>query len=174
MQLVTEADGIMQAFNASKIASLICKSSVVHLYLYCNHLSHHVGVEGGHSIDSRMSILRLFYELGVRYLTLTHNCNTPWADNHQQYSQSNVPRIGGLNSFGRDIIREMNRLGMMVDLSHVSKDVMMDALNATLAPVIFSHSSAAGVYNVTRNADDEVLLQLVGVGMLYNPKNILQ
>jgi len=73
MQLVTTADGIMEAFNASKIASLIC-------------------VEGGHSIDSRLSVLRLFYELGVRYLTLTHNCNTPWADNHQQYSQSSVPK----------------------------------------------------------------------------------
>lgn len=121
-----------------------------------------------------MSILRLFYELGVRYLTLTHNCNTPWADNHQQYSQSNVPKIGGLTEFGRDIIREMNRLGMMVDLSHVSKDVMLDAMNVTLAPVIFSHSSAGGVYNVTRNADDEVLLQLVGVGMLHIPKSILQ
>lgn len=61
-----------------------------------------------------MSVLRLFYELGVRYLTLTHNCNTPWADNHNQYSQSNVPKIGGLTEFGRDIVREMNRLGMMV------------------------------------------------------------
>jgi len=141
MQLVTTADGIMQAFNESKIASLIC-------------------VEGGHSIDSRLSILRLFYELGVRYLTLTHNCNTPWADNHQQYSQSNVPKIGGLTDFGREIILEMNRLGMMVDLSHVSKDVMLDALNITLAPVIFSHSSSRAVHNVTRNADDEVLLEL--------------
>jgi len=141
MQLVTDADDIMEAFNASRIASLIC-------------------VEGGHSIDSRLSILRLYHELGVRYLTLTHNCNTPWADNHQQYSQSNVPRIGGLSEFGREIVLEMNRLGMMVDLSHVSKDVMLDALNTTLAPVIFSHSSAKGVYNVTRNADDEVLLRL--------------
>ncbi|KAJ6646285.1 Dipeptidase 2 [Pseudolycoriella hygida] len=138
MQLVTDSDGIMEAFNASRIAS----------------------VEGGHSIDSRLSILRLYYELGVRYLTLTHNCNTPWADNHQQYAQSNVPRIGGLSEFGREIVLEMNRLGMMVDLSHVSKDVMLDALNTTLAPVIFSHSSARGVHNVTRNADDEVLLQL--------------
>jgi membrane dipeptidase len=145
MQLVTTADGIMQAFNASKIASLIC-------------------VEGGHSIDSRLSVLRLFYELGVRYMTLTHNCNTPWADNHQQYSQSNVPKIGGLNKFGKDIILEMNRLGMMVDLSHVSKDVMLDALNVTLAPVIFSHSSSRAVYNVTRNADDEVLLKLKNNG----------
>lgn len=115
MQLVTEADGIMQAFNASKIASLICKSLQCLIQSEYNvALKSVVGVEGGHSIDSRLSVLRLFYELGVRYLTLTHNCNTPWADNHQQYSQANVPRIGGLTQFGRDIIHEMNRLGMMV------------------------------------------------------------
>ena len=96
-----------------------------------------LGAEGGHSIGSSLGTLRLLHVLGVRYLTLTHNDNTPWAD-----SATDAPRVGGLTEFGREVVREMNRLGMMVDLSHVAATTMRAALDATDAPVIFSHSSA--------------------------------
>ena len=94
-------------------------------------------MEGGHSIDSSLGTLRMMHALGVRYLTLTHNENVPWAD-----SATDEPVLGGLSDFGRDVVREMNRIGMLVDLSHVSADAMRDALAVATAPAIFSHSSA--------------------------------
>lgn len=144
MQFVDTADGISAAFRAGKIASLVC-------------------VEGGHSIDSRMAILRLYYEIGVRYLTLTHTCNTPWADQSgvDAVGQENATKVGGLSEWGRSLVLEMNRLGMMVDLSHVSKQVMVDALRVSRAPVIFSHSSAYGVHAHPRNVQDDVLQMVV-------------
>ncbi len=111
-----------------------------------------VGAEGGHSINSSLGTLRQLYELGVRYLTLTHNANTPWAD-----SATDRPAAGGLTSFGREVVREMNRVGMMVDLSHVSTDTMRTALEVAGAPVIFSHSSARAITDSPRNAPDDVL-----------------
>lgn len=114
-----------------------------------------MGMEGGHSIDSSLDVLRGMHRRGVRYLTLTHNENVPWAD-----SATDVPVLGGLSDLGRDIVREMNRLGMFVDLSHVSDDVMRDALSVTTAPVIFSHSSARAVADHPRNVPDDVLASL--------------
>ena len=97
----------------------------------------------------------------MRYLTLTHNENTDWAD-----SATDAPRVGGLSEFGREVVREMNRIGMLVDLSHVSADTMRDALAVTAAPVIFSHSSARAVCDHPRNVPDDVLARLPDNGGL--------
>jgi membrane dipeptidase len=118
-----------------------------------------VGMEGGHSIDSSLDTLRAMHERGARYMTLTHNENVPWAD-----SATDVPALGGLSGFGREVVREMNALGMFVDLSHVSDDVMRDALAVTSAPVIFSHSSTRAVAGHPRNVPDDVLKALPGNG----------
>ena len=114
-----------------------------------------LGAEGGHCIDNSLGVLRAFYRLGVRYLTLTHNQNTDWAD-----SATDEPRHGGLTAFGRAVVAEMNRLGMLVDLSHVAATTMHDTLDATAAPVIFSHSSARAVCAHPRNVPDDVLTRL--------------
>ncbi|MCM6773251.1 dipeptidase [Nocardia sp. CDC159] len=131
-----------------------------------------LGAEGGHSIDCSMATLRALYELGVRYLTLTHNDNVPWAD-----SATDEPKAGGLTAFGREVVREMNRLGMLVDLSHVSPDTMRAAIAVSEAPVIFSHSSARAVCDHPRNIPDDVLTSLPtngGVAMVtFVPKFVL-
>ncbi|MBA8794701.1 membrane dipeptidase [Friedmanniella endophytica] len=118
-----------------------------------------LGAEGGHSIDDSLGVLRDYYRLGVRYLTLTHNENTAWAD-----SATDEPAVGGLGDFGRAVVAEMNRLGMMVDLSHVAATTMRDVLDCTEAPVIFSHSSTRAVCEHPRNVPDDVLEQLPGNG----------
>src|SRR3990167_8453797 len=102
-----------------------------------------MGVEGGHSIDSSLPTLRMLYKLGARYMTLTHNSNTPWAD-----AANDKPEHDGLTAFGETVVREMNWLGMLVDLSHVSPRAMARALNVTEAPVMFSHSSARAICDV--------------------------
>jgi membrane dipeptidase len=114
-----------------------------------------MGAEGGHQIAESLAVLRLYHRLGVRYLTLTHNENTAWAD-----SATDDPVAVGLTAFGREVVAEMNRLGMLVDLSHVSADTMGQALDATAAPVIFSHSSARAVCDHPRNVPDNVLSRL--------------
>ncbi|MCH0538431.1 dipeptidase [Streptomyces sp. MUM 203J] len=130
------------------------------------------GAEGGHSINNSMATLRALYALGVRYMTLTHNDNIAWAD-----SATDEPGVGGLSPFGREVVREMNRLGMLVDLSHVAATTMRDALEATEAPVIFSHSSARAICDHPRNIPDDVLERLPangGVAMAtFVPKFIL-
>lgn len=140
LELVVEPDGAERAFAAGRLASLM-------------------GAEGGHSIACSMAALRTLFALGVRYLTLTHNDNVPWAD-----SATDEPRAGGLTPFGREVVREMNRLGMLVDLSHVSADTMRDALNVTEAPVIFSHSSCRALVDHPRNVPDDVLRRLPATG----------
>src|SRR5262249_1829578 len=111
-----------------------------------------MGMEGGHSIDNSLAMLRMTYALGARYMTLTHTENNDWAD-----SATDKPRHNGLTPFGEDIVREMNGLGMLVDLSHVSDDTMWHALKVSKAPVIFSHSSARAVCDHPRNVPDDVL-----------------
>ena len=116
-----------------------------------------IGAEGGHSIASSLPVLRALHELGVRYMTLTHNRNVPWAD-----SATDEPAAGGLTPFGREVVREMQRLGMLVDLSHVAPATMADALDTAQAPVIFSHSSALALCDHPRNVPDEILARLHG------------
>jgi membrane dipeptidase len=114
-----------------------------------------IGLEGGHCINNSLGVLRATYRLGARYLTLTHTKNTDWAD-----AAGDVPAHRGLTAFGLEVVAEMNRLGMMVDLSHVSDDVMRDALKASRAPVIFSHSSARALCDHVRNVPDEILVKV--------------
>ncbi|XP_031565381.1 dipeptidase 1-like [Actinia tenebrosa] len=133
----TTEQHIRKAFEDKKIASL-------------------VGIEGGHAMDSSLDTLRMLYELGGRYMTLTHNCHTPWAD-------SCVPKTAehnGLTEFGKIVVKEMNRLGMFVDISHVSAKTMRDVLDVSKAPVIFSHSSAFALCNNSRNVPDDVLKRM--------------
>ncbi len=138
--LTRTADEVEAATASGRIASLL-------------------GAEGGHSIGCSLGALRMLHALGVRYLTLTHNNNTPWAD-----SATDRPAAGGLTAFGREVVREMNRLGMMVDLSHVAPTTMRAALSAAEAPVIFSHSSALAVCDTPRNVPDDVLAGLTDNG----------
>ncbi|MGX1270410.1 dipeptidase [Streptomyces phaeoluteigriseus] len=132
-----------------------------------------MGAEGGHSIANSLGTLRGLYALGVRYLTLTHNDNVDWAD-----SATDVPKAGGLTAFGREVVREMNREGMLVDLSHVAATTMRDALDVSAAPVIFSHSSSRAVCDHPRNIPDDVLERLPangGIAMVtFVPKFVLQ
>ncbi|MCH7903978.1 MAG: dipeptidase [Armatimonadetes bacterium] len=132
-EMAYTADDVMRIFNDGKIASMI-------------------GVEGGHCINSSLQALRAFYRQGARYMTVTHSSNTPWAD-----SATDEPQNDGLNAFGEQVIREMNRLGMLVDLSHVSADTMRDVFRVTRAPVIYSHSGAGGVTPHPRNVPDDIL-----------------
>ncbi|MFE2523610.1 dipeptidase [Streptomyces sp. NPDC059382] len=131
-----------------------------------------MGAEGGHSINNSLATLRALHRLGVRYMTLTHNDTIDWAD-----SATDEPRHGGLSGFGREVVREMNRVGMLVDLSHVAATTMRDALAVSTAPVIFSHSSARAICDHPRNIPDDVLALLPangGVAMAtFVPKFIL-
>jgi len=136
MQLALTANDVEQAMKAHKIASLI-------------------GMEGGGGIGSSLAVLRQMYALGARYMTLTHSKTLSWAD-----SATDTPKHGGLTDFGRDVVREMNRLGMLVDLSHVSEETMLDALDVAKAPVIFSHSGARAINGHARNVPDSVLARL--------------
>jgi membrane dipeptidase len=145
LQLGLNADDVERAMAAGKIASLI-------------------GMEGGHSIGSSLAVIRQMYALGARYLTLTHSANTPWAD-----SATDDPEHGGLTDLGRNIVREMQRIGMLVDLSHVSEATMLDALDVAQqsgggAPLIFSHSGARAVNGHARNVPDSVLARLKNNG----------
>ena len=135
-ELALAAEDVERTFKKGRIASMI-------------------GMEGGHSIDSSLGTLRMMYALGARYMTLTHNNNTPWAD-----AAADKLEHGGLTAFGEEVVREMNWLGMLVDLSHVSPETMDDALRVTAAPVIFSHSSARAIADVPRNVPDAILQQL--------------
>ena len=140
LALALSADDVQRAMEAGKIASLI-------------------GMEGGHSIAGSLGVLRQMYDLGARYMTLTHSKNTAWAD-----SSSVVPEHAGLTDFGRDVVREMQRLGMLVDLSHTSEAAQLDALDVAGAPVIFSHSGASAVNRHNRNVSDAVLARLKANG----------
>jgi membrane dipeptidase len=139
-QLALTAADVRSVHAAGKIGSLI-------------------GMEGGHAIENSLGALRAYYALGVRYMTLTHNVTLDWAD-----AALDVPRHGGLTEFGKEVVREMNRLGMLVDLSHVSPGTMSDALDISEAPVIFSHSAARALTDVPRNVPDSILARLPAKG----------
>src|SRR6476661_10821591 len=139
-ELALTADDVERIFKKGKIASLI-------------------GMEGGHSIDNSLAALRMFNRLGARYMTLTHSKNTAWAD-----SATDDPKLGGLSPFGEEVVREMNWLGMLVDLSHVSPDTMAHAIRVAQAPVIFSHSSSRALTDVPRNVPDPMLQRLAKNG----------
>ncbi len=134
--LALTADDVEQALAQGKMASMM-------------------GMEGGHSIGSSLAVLRQTYDLGARYMTITHSKTLGWAD-----SSTDEPRNNGLTDFGKDVLREMNRIGMLVDLSHVSEKTMHDALDTVSAPVIFSHSSARALNGHARNVPDGVLQRL--------------
>ena len=145
LQLALSSKDIRDAFRHKKIASLL-------------------GMEGGHAIENSLGALRSYYALGARYMTLTHNVTLDWAD-----AALDSARHDGLTPFGDEVVREMNRLGMMVDLAHVSPGVMSDALDVTQAPVIFSHSNSRALVDIPRNIPDSILKRLPkngGVAMI--------
>jgi membrane dipeptidase len=136
LQLALTADDIERSFKRRRVASLL-------------------GMEGGHAIENSLGALRAYYDLGARYMTLTHNVTLDWAD-----AALDTARHNGLTEFGREVVREMNRLGMLVDLSHVSPATMSDALDVTDSPVIFSHSAAKALTDHGRNVPDSILKRL--------------
>jgi membrane dipeptidase len=140
LALALRADDIERNFKRGRIASFL-------------------GMEGGHAIENSLGALRAYYALGARYMTLTHNVTLDWAD-----AALDTARHGGLTEFGKEVVREMNRLGMLVDLSHVSPAVMSDAIDLSQAPVIFSHSSARALTDHPRNVPDSILSRLPGNG----------
>ncbi len=138
LRLALSAADIARARRAGKVASLI-------------------GMEGGHAIENSLALLRMYYALGVRYMTLTHNVTLDWAD---AALDDKTPSRHGLTEFGRSVVREMNRLGMIVDLSHVAPSTMSSALDVTAAPVMFSHSSARALMDTPRDVPDSILARL--------------
>jgi membrane dipeptidase len=136
LQWALTSDAIRSTFKTGKIGSLL-------------------GLEGGHAIENSLGALRVYYDLGARYMTLTHNVTLDWAD-----AALDAPKHGGLTNFGKEVVHEMNRLGMLVDLSHVSPGTMSDALDATEAPVIFSHSGSRELVDHPRNVPDSILARL--------------
>ncbi|KAM5295722.1 dipeptidase 3 [Glossophaga mutica] len=155
LELVTSAEGLN---STQKLACLI-------------------GVEGGHSLDSSFSVLRSFYLLGVRYLTLTFTCSTPWAESSTMFKHHFYTNVSGLTSFGEKVVGEMNRLGMMVDLSHASDSLVQQVLKVSRAPVIFSHSAARAVCDNLLNVPDDILQLLKkngGIVMVTLSMGILQ
>jgi len=140
-QLVGTAAEVRAAHRAGRIGSLL-------------------GMEGGYGLENSFAPLRAYYDLGVRYMTLTHNSHTDWADS----AMPAAPKFNGLSPFGEQVVREMNRLGMLVDLSHTSADTMRDALDVSKAPVIFSHAAARGLVDISRNVPDDVIARLPANG----------
>jgi len=140
LELCLTADDVDKAFAKGRIGSLI-------------------GMEGGHALENSLGALRAYYDLGARYLTLTHNVTLDWAD-----AATGEAKHGGLTAFGKEVVREMNRLGMLVDISHVSPKTMNDVLDVSEAPVIFSHSSARALVDHPRNVPDDVLARLTKNG----------
>jgi len=136
LELALSVSDVERIFGSGRIASIL-------------------GMEGGHAIENSLGALRAFYDLGARYLTLTHGATIDWAD-----SATDEPRHGGLTAFGREVVREMNRLGMLVDLSHVSPAVMSQVLDLSEAPAIFSHSSARALTDHARNVPDSILRRM--------------
>jgi membrane dipeptidase len=143
--LATTADDIERIHQQGKIAALM-------------------GIEGGHAIEDSLRLLRDYYALGIRYMTLTHSNTNNWADSSGDFEKTGVEHHNGLTDFGKQVVREMNRLGMMIDISHVADKTFWDALNASTAPMIASHSSCRALCNVPRNMTDEMIVALAKKG----------
>jgi membrane dipeptidase len=141
----TSADDIERIHKQGKIAALM-------------------GIEGGHAIENSLRLLRDYYELGIRYMTLTHSNTNDWADSSGDIDKPGVPHHNGLTDFGKQVVREMNRLGMMVDISHVADKTFWDALAVSSAPLFASHSSCRAISNVPRNMTDEMIVALAKKG----------
>lgn len=141
----TTADEIVQAHKDHRIAALM-------------------GIEGGHAIEDSLRLLRDYYALGIRYMTLTHFNTNDWADSQGDVDDASVPKHNGLTPFGKDVVREMNRLGMMVDISHTADKTFYDALETSTAPIIASHSACRAVVNFTRNMTDDMIKALAAKG----------
>src|SRR5271165_6670188 len=139
--LALTADDIERAHREGKIAALI-------------------GIEGGHAIEDSLRLLRDYYALGIRYMTLTHSNTNNWADSSGDFTRDDVKHHDGLTDFGKDVVREMNRLGMMVDISHVADKTFWAALEVSKAPIFASHSSCRAISNVPRNMTDEMIAAL--------------
>jgi len=147
--LASTADGIEQAHGQGKIAALM-------------------GVEGGHAIEDSLRVLRTFYDLGARYMTLTHANTNNWADSSGDINRPGVEHHNGLTKLGREVVAEMNRLGMIVDISHVSDKTFRDVLETSTAPVFASHSNCRAVSNIPRNMTDEMIVALARKGGQLN------
>jgi membrane dipeptidase len=143
--LATTADDIERIHKQGKIAALM-------------------GIEGGHAIEDSLRLLRDYYELGVRYMTLTHANTNDWADSSGDVANTAIKHHNGLTDFGKQVVREMNRLGMMIDISHVADKTFWDALGASSAPLIASHSSCRALCDVPRNMTDEMIVALAKKG----------
>lgn len=143
--LALTADDVERAHREGKIAALI-------------------GIEGGHAIEDSLRILRACHALGARYMTLTHNFTTDWADSSGDVNKAGVKHHGGLTDFGREVVREMNRVGMMVDVSHVSDETFRDVMETSAAPVIASHSSCRAIADIPRNMTDEMIQAMANKG----------
>jgi membrane dipeptidase len=148
------ADDVVLAGSAAEIRAAVAQGRVVSV----------MGIEGGHIIEESLPALRMFHRLGVRYMTLTHSFHTTWADSSGTGREPLAPEHGGLTDFGREVVAEMNRLGMLVDVSHVSDETFFAALEASRAPVIASHSSCRAVFDHPRNLSDEMLRALARSG----------
>ncbi len=144
-RMIAQSPSLRYATTAADIVRIHAQGKIASL----------IGIEGGYAIENSLANLRMFYDLGVRYMTLTHGGNTAWAD-----AATEAPRHGGLTKFGEEVVREMNRLGMMVDISHVSDGTMADALRVSEAPVIYSHSSARALADHPRNVPDSILAMI--------------
>ena len=148
-QIEIHGEDLALAFSADEIRAVRMENKIAVM----------LGVEGGHAIDSNLEVLREFYQRGVRYMTLTHNAATEWAD-----SSNDEPRHNGLTDFGKQVIQEMNRLGMLVDISHVSDRTFYDVLETSRAPVIASHSCCRALCDAPRNLDDAMMQALASRG----------
>src|SRR6185437_14598893 len=143
--LATSAKDIEEAHRRGKIAALM-------------------GIEGGHAIEGSLRLLRDYYDLGIRYMTLTHSNTNNWADSSGEIDDAKVKHHDGLTDFGKQVVREMNRLGMMVDISHVADKTFWDALEVSKAPIFASHSSCRAISPVPRNMTDEMIVALAKKG----------
>ncbi|XP_037781900.1 dipeptidase 1-like [Penaeus monodon] len=164
--LLEQIDAIKRLLTASpKETTLVTSSTDIMKEFGCGRVSSLLGVEGGHGLGNSMGVLRALYDLGVRYVTLTHKCHTPWAECSEDDSGEG-PNAHGLTIYGKKMVVEMNRLGMMVDLSHSSANTARDVLATSLAPVIFSHSAARTLCDIDRNVPDDILSALADNGGL--------